>query len=224
MDIKWQVAMLTMRVNNFMKKTGRNLKFNGKETVRFDKIKVECFNFHRRGHFARECRAPRTQGYRNRDNANTQRNASANTSNSTALIVHQAYQAQTLSQLNANKLNNSQMSQLFENVSESDESQSDEDDNLVNNKYKIGKGYHAVPPPYTGNYLPLRPDLSFAGLDDSVFKFDVSEIKTGKTKVKSSESELNKEKLNSVVEPVVNKPKVVSGTPIIEEWDSDSDD
>ncbi|GJR63927.1 hypothetical protein Tco_0009992 [Tanacetum coccineum] len=30
--------------------------------------------------------------------------------------------------------------------------------------------FHAVPPPYTGNYMPSRPDLSFVGLDDSVYK------------------------------------------------------
>ncbi|GJZ01544.1 ribonuclease H-like domain-containing protein [Tanacetum coccineum] len=67
MDLKWQVAMLTMRVNIFLKKTGRNLNFNGKETIRFDKTKVECYNYHRKGHFARECRAPRNQGNRNGD-------------------------------------------------------------------------------------------------------------------------------------------------------------
>nr|GFC17629.1 ribonuclease H-like domain-containing protein [Tanacetum cinerariifolium] len=33
MDLKWQVAMITMRVKKFMKRTGRNLNFNGKETV-----------------------------------------------------------------------------------------------------------------------------------------------------------------------------------------------
>ncbi|GJR01463.1 ribonuclease H-like domain-containing protein [Tanacetum coccineum] len=61
------VAMLTMRVKRFLKKTRRNLNFNGKETVCFDKTKVECYNFHRRGHFARECRAPKNQGNRNGD-------------------------------------------------------------------------------------------------------------------------------------------------------------
>nr|GEU90671.1 hypothetical protein [Tanacetum cinerariifolium] len=75
MDLKWQVAMLSMRVKRFYKKTGRKLNFNSKEAIGFDKTKVECFNCHRRGHFARECRAPRNQGnmngdarYRNRDN------------------------------------------------------------------------------------------------------------------------------------------------------------
>ncbi|GKD72365.1 ribonuclease H-like domain-containing protein, partial [Tanacetum coccineum] len=67
MDLKWQVAMLTMRVKRFLKKTGRNLNFNGKETVGFDKTKVKCYNYHRRGHFVRECRAPRNQWNRNGD-------------------------------------------------------------------------------------------------------------------------------------------------------------
>ncbi|GJY76733.1 putative ribonuclease H-like domain-containing protein [Tanacetum coccineum] len=47
---------------------------------------------------------------------------------------------------------------------------SDVDDNPVNDRFKTGEGFHAVPPPYTRNYMPSRPDLSFAGLDDSVYK------------------------------------------------------
>nr|GEZ78940.1 hypothetical protein [Tanacetum cinerariifolium] len=52
MDIKWQVAMLSMRVKRFYKKTRRKLEFNRKEPIGFDKTKVECYNGHRRGLFA----------------------------------------------------------------------------------------------------------------------------------------------------------------------------
>ncbi|GJW37258.1 ribonuclease H-like domain-containing protein [Tanacetum coccineum] len=56
MDLKWQVAMISMRMKKFYKKTGRKLQFDAKEPVGFDKTKVECYNCHKTGHFARECR------------------------------------------------------------------------------------------------------------------------------------------------------------------------
>ncbi|GJV19971.1 hypothetical protein Tco_1368991 [Tanacetum coccineum] len=69
MDLKWQVAMLTMRVKRFLKTDKKN-DFHGKETVGFDKTKVEwlCVRTHRRGHFAREGRIPRNQWNINGDN------------------------------------------------------------------------------------------------------------------------------------------------------------
>nr|GFB52895.1 hypothetical protein [Tanacetum cinerariifolium] len=36
----------------------------------FDKNKVECFNCHRRGHFAMDCRSTRNSGNWSRDNGN----------------------------------------------------------------------------------------------------------------------------------------------------------
>ncbi|GJZ36254.1 putative ribonuclease H-like domain-containing protein [Tanacetum coccineum] len=82
--------MLSIRVKRFYKKTGKKLIFNGKEPVGFDKTKVECFNYHRRGHFARECRALRNQGNRNGDagyksRENTRRTVPVETSD--ALVV-----------------------------------------------------------------------------------------------------------------------------------------
>ncbi|GKG22253.1 hypothetical protein Tco_0387556, partial [Tanacetum coccineum] len=50
LDIRWQVAMLTVRVQRFIQKTGRNLNFKGKQLITFDKSKVECYNCHRKGH------------------------------------------------------------------------------------------------------------------------------------------------------------------------------
>ncbi|GJS09193.1 putative ribonuclease H-like domain-containing protein [Tanacetum coccineum] len=67
MDLKWQVAMISMRMKKFYKKTGRKLQFDAKEPVGFDKTKVECYNCHKTGHFARECRIKGTQDNRRRD-------------------------------------------------------------------------------------------------------------------------------------------------------------
>ncbi|GKA29100.1 ribonuclease H-like domain-containing protein [Tanacetum coccineum] len=61
MDLRWQMAMLTMRARRFLKNTRNKLTVNGNETIGFDKSKVECYNCHKRGHFARECRASRNQ-------------------------------------------------------------------------------------------------------------------------------------------------------------------
>ncbi|GJZ30192.1 ribonuclease H-like domain-containing protein [Tanacetum coccineum] len=68
MDLRWQMAMLRMRARRFLKNTGRKFSVNGTETIRFDKSKVEYYNCHKMGHFARECRAPRNQENRNREN------------------------------------------------------------------------------------------------------------------------------------------------------------
>nr|GFA45570.1 hypothetical protein [Tanacetum cinerariifolium] len=58
-NLKWQMAMLTMRARKFLQKTGRNLGVNGPISMGFDMAKVECYNCHRKGHFARECRSPK---------------------------------------------------------------------------------------------------------------------------------------------------------------------
>ncbi|GJX33134.1 retrovirus-related pol polyprotein from transposon TNT 1-94 [Tanacetum coccineum] len=256
MDLKWQVAMLTMIVKRFLKKTGWNMNFNGKETVGFDKTKVECYNCHRRGHFARECRAPRNQGNRNGDVSRrivpveTPANAlvvqdgigSSSSSSSDSEVrdnsitdlknqLAEALREKDYLKLKLEKfetsskkltdLLNSQISvnnktgidfdsQMTKNelhdihknnsevcisASNSSVNEIEEENNHVNDRFKKVEGYHAVPPPYTGNYMPSRPDLSFVGLDDSVYKTNVSETITSVPRNESTASKSSKDNL-----------------------------
>ncbi|GJS30569.1 hypothetical protein Tco_0491189 [Tanacetum coccineum] len=54
MDINWQIAMIAIRMKKFYKKIGRRVRVDGKAPVGFDKKKLECFNCHNTGQFARE--------------------------------------------------------------------------------------------------------------------------------------------------------------------------
>ncbi|GJZ84038.1 hypothetical protein Tco_0649211 [Tanacetum coccineum] len=83
MDFRWQMAMLTMRARMFLKNTRRKLIVNGNETIGFDKSKVECYNSHKRGHFAKECKALRNQDNKNKESS--RRSMPVETSTSTTL-------------------------------------------------------------------------------------------------------------------------------------------
>ncbi|GJS30559.1 uncharacterized mitochondrial protein-like protein [Tanacetum coccineum] len=76
------MAMLTMRARRFLKNIGRKLTVNANETIGIDKSKVEYYNFHKRGHFAREFRAPRNQD--NKIKENSRRSVPVETSTSIA--------------------------------------------------------------------------------------------------------------------------------------------
>nr|GEX16639.1 hypothetical protein [Tanacetum cinerariifolium] len=284
MDLKWQIAMLTMRARRFLQRTGRNLGANRTTAIGFDMSKVECCNCHRRGHFDWECRSPRD--HRNKDTP--RRTVLVETSTSNALVSQcngvgsydWSFQAEepknyALMAFTSLGLSNSSVSdsevapcsktcskaygtlphydkltvdfrksqfdvlsyesglesvearlvvyQQNENVFEEDikllkldvmlrdnalvelrnkllESQitdktglgcdnqvfnstvfdcdefniSESDESVytspVHDRYKSGEGYHVVSPPYTGTFMPLKPDLVFHDAPTANFK------------------------------------------------------
>ncbi|GJZ23037.1 ribonuclease H-like domain-containing protein [Tanacetum coccineum] len=66
-DLKWQLALLSIRARKYYQITGKKITINGSDTAGYDKSKVECFNCHKMGHFAREWRGPRNQESRARN-------------------------------------------------------------------------------------------------------------------------------------------------------------
>ncbi|GJX18184.1 putative ribonuclease H-like domain-containing protein [Tanacetum coccineum] len=100
----------------------------------------------------------------------------------------------------------------------------------VNDRY--AEGMHVVPPLMTGIYIPSRPDKE---VDNSQFTYGPKQSKPSKSDASISnfntyESNYSEETHESMPEPVVNEPKVVSqpkvwsDAPIIEEYESDSED
>ncbi|GJR70529.1 ribonuclease H-like domain-containing protein [Tanacetum coccineum] len=207
----------------------------------FDMSKVECYNYHKRGHFARKCRAPRNQNNKNKESL--RRSVSVEISTSTALVscdglggydwsdqaekgpnyALMAFSSLSLDlevsndficlesveeKLEVYKANESIYLQDIKSLNfeihireitirelrkkleivqkEKDGIQLNVDKfehaskslnkliecQIVDNcKKGLGyENYNAVPPPYTGNFMPLTPDLSFTSLDEFVNK------------------------------------------------------
>nr|GEY73326.1 hypothetical protein [Tanacetum cinerariifolium] len=322
MDLKWQMAILTMRARRFLKRTRRNLGANGTDTIGFDMSKVKCYNCHRRGHIAKECRSPRD----NRNKETTRRTVPTEVSTSNALVsqydavggydwsfqadeepTNYALMAYTSSgsssssgsdnevapcskayskayatlqthydnltiefkksqldvlsyktglesvearlvvyqnnetvfeedikflkldvmlrdnalaelrkkfekadkERNDLKLTLDKFQTSFKNLKlHSHESNNRVPKNLENDRYQTVKGYHAVPPSYTGTFLPLKPDLVFTDNPNA------SESLANVINVDSSKHKPIKDMSKT------HRPDA----PIIEEWISDSED
>nr|GEW66653.1 uncharacterized mitochondrial protein AtMg00810-like [Tanacetum cinerariifolium] len=97
-------------------------------------------------------------------------------------------------------------------------------ENQENVKSRSDKGYHAVPPPYTGNYIPPKPDLMF--IDEQVKSESVdvmstissSAVKTVESKVKSVDVKV-KGVYNTIETKTIRKNNFIPS--IIEDWNSD---
>ncbi|GJS65696.1 hypothetical protein Tco_0680260 [Tanacetum coccineum] len=290
MDLRWQMAMLTMRARRFPKKTGRKFSVNGNETIGFDKettrrtVPVEITT-------SNDVISCDGAGYDWSDQAeegptnfalmaysstssnsevSTDSNCSSSCLENVKILKEQ--NEQLLKDLRTSKLNaiayktglesvearllvykknksvyeedikvlkceihlrevaitelrrklelaqkqKDEIQLTVENFENSSKNLSKLIDCQIVDKCKTGLGYNVVPPPYTGNFMPPKLDLSFSGLEEFVNEPIVSVPTVKKPKVKTCEAKAS-----------ANKPKVVrknNSALIIEYWVSDNEE
>nr|GEW17005.1 putative ribonuclease H-like domain-containing protein [Tanacetum cinerariifolium] len=152
----------TMRARRFLQKTGINLGANGPTSIGFDMSKVECYNCHRKGHFARECRSPKDS--RRNGAVELQRRTSYQAKKEPANFAFMDFLASSFSSDTESDCESWPPSSLYDN-------------------FQPNGGYHVVPPPTTRIFMPPKPDLVFhtapiaVETDHSAFTVKISPTK-----------------------------------------------
>ncbi|GJV91848.1 putative ribonuclease H-like domain-containing protein [Tanacetum coccineum] len=265
MDLKWQVAMISMRLKKFYKKTegvdwtghaedeqenfalmaysnsGSDTEVEAQlvahqknqlwyeEKIRFMKIdlddKTDVLTYHKK---------LLAKAVKEKEELKTKLENFQSSSKGLSKLLNSQMSTRNKSrlgyrdQVHNGVLNNE--NEVFQSVFDS--RLSDVEDSPVHDRFVNVEGMHAVPPLMTGNYLPLGPDRE---VNDSMFTYGQKQSKTSESDTQTSnfdscESNSSVETLEFVPEPVVVEPKVVSqpkvwsDAPIIEEYESDSDD
>nr|GEX42028.1 ribonuclease H-like domain-containing protein [Tanacetum cinerariifolium] len=168
MDLKWQMAMLTVRARRFLQRTGRNIRANGTTSMRFDMSKEE------------------------------------------EELINYALMAFTSS---SSSSSNNEIAFCSKACTKAYATLHSEFDvsmpaSPVYDRYQSGEGYHDAPPPYTGTFMPPKPDL--------VFHDAPNDTETVHTTFNVELSPPNPDKYLSHT----HRPSA----PIIEDWVSDSED
>nr|GEU88460.1 hypothetical protein [Tanacetum cinerariifolium] len=191
-----------MKARRFLQRTGRNISANGPTSMGFDMSKVECYNCHRKGHFIRECRSPKDTK-RNGVIEPQRRSVPVETTSSNALVS----QCDGLRSYNWSFQADEEPTNYALMAFSSSNSSSDNEFalNPIYDRYQSDNGYHAVPLPYTGTFIPSKPDLVFNNVPNAI-ETD-HPVKLSPTKPDQD--------LSQTTRP---------STPIIEDWVSDSED
>nr|GEU35260.1 hypothetical protein [Tanacetum cinerariifolium] len=254
MDLKWQVAMISIRIKKFHKRTCKKLQFDTRDPDGFDKTKLECFNCHKIGHFARDYKV---KGIK------TAEEEMLGIIESKLEIMAEELHIRMIQNLwlpwmerlltgSDNKVKScsktcaesyARLKKLYDEQRDKlgDASveitaytlalkECDLEDTPVNDRY--AEGMHGVPPPITGDYMPSGPNVE---IDYSKFTYVPKQTLADESNSKpieyaSSESDSSLETTTSMPAPVdtslkiVCEPKVWTDAPIIEEYELDCDD
>ncbi|GKB82220.1 hypothetical protein Tco_0949115 [Tanacetum coccineum] len=86
-DLKWQLALLSMRARKYFQRTRKKITINGSDIAGYDRSKVECFNCHKMRDFAREYRSPRKQESRPRNQDSLIKTVNVEETSSKAMVA-----------------------------------------------------------------------------------------------------------------------------------------
>nr|GEW60207.1 hypothetical protein [Tanacetum cinerariifolium] len=193
MDIKWSMALLSMRADKFWKRTRKKISIQGSNMAGFDKSKVECFNCHKMGHFVRECRAPRSQERGRKESYRQGSKTDEKTPKALIAIDRvgwdwsymakrevkyiekirtlEMYRASNLKSIKALdkeleevKLENDGLDGKLAGLLKALKNLDHLIESQKSDQVKEGVGYNVVPPPATDLYLSPKKDLSWTGL------------------------------------------------------------
>ncbi|GJQ91894.1 hypothetical protein Tco_0003033 [Tanacetum coccineum] len=204
MNLRWNIAMLTMRTKRFLRNIGRKLDMTNKERICVMALAMIRVTKQKKGSNQLLVNAK----------SSTSSTSSTNSKEEIKLLkcgiylrdlditelkrkLELATKEKDEFQLTVQKLENSSknLSKLL--------------DRQILDKCKTGLGYSVVPPPYTSNFMPPKSDVVYPSRDDFV---DVNES-VSESVVKEPAVETN--------EPETSRKE--NGAPIIEDWVSNSD-
>nr|GEW99742.1 ribonuclease H-like domain-containing protein [Tanacetum cinerariifolium] len=217
-DLKWQVAMISMRIKKFHKRT-ETAELKGIKTIEEEMLEDIDWS----GHVEEDVQNFAMMTYSSRNSG------SDNEVKSCSKTCEEYYaRLKKLYDEQRDKLGDASVETTAYTLALKKES--DLEDTPVNDRYD--EGMHAVPPPMTGNCMPSGPEVEI-----DYFKFiygpkqtSVDESDSKLSEYASCESESSVDTTTSMPAPVENAPKVVCepkvwiDDPIIEEYESDSDD
>ncbi|GJY08919.1 hypothetical protein Tco_0377104 [Tanacetum coccineum] len=196
-DLKWQIAMLTMRARRFLKNTGRKLTVNGNETIGFDKskvksvpVKISTFHYlwcHDDGLVDHDwmCSDQAEEGPNYTLMAFSSLSSDSEISNESICSKSCLKTIESLKSQNDQLLKDLKKSMVLGyktslksmeeklKVYKANESIYSQDIKGLKFEIHIGEitirgARKEIPLPYTGNFMPPTPDLSFTGLDEFV--------------------------------------------------------